>query len=368
MSDQAQGLRALANQARHDHIGTPFPVDTAPLNSGDAPYVIDVLNPQAPAVETQVAAVNARLRESSSETGAGLTALPGAAVPPESVFAVSRVQAPRRMARVIAITSGKGGVGKTNFCSNLALTLAARGQRVIIVDADLGMANVHVILGVSPPFHMEHVMRGEKTLAEILYQAPGGVGIISGGSGLTDLANLDDAERQRFISSLSELDSLADVVLLDTGAGLSHNVLAFLCAVEEVIVITTPEPPAIMDAYATIKVIARENPHAQQRLVVNMAQSEAEARAVAQRLQSISQQFLGRDMNWLGYLPHDMTVSRAVRAQQPFTTLQPNAPVSRAILQIADKLGFDKTPPASQTAGVSGLLNQMQRFFGLRSS
>lgn len=366
MSDQAQGLRALANQARHDHIGTPYAVDTPPLDSDDLPYIADVLNPQATVVETHAAVT--RRREFSSENGTKTTVLPGNAVPSAPVFAVGRPHAPRRTARVIAITSGKGGVGKTNFCSNLALTLAARGQRVIIVDADLGMANVHVILGVSPPFHMEHVMSGEKSLSETLYQAPGNVSIISGGSGLTDMANLEDSQRQRFVASLSELDSLADVVLLDTGAGLSNNVLAFLYAVQEVIVITTPEPPAIMDAYATIKVVARENPHAQQRLVVNMAQSEAEARAVAQRLQSISQQFLGRDMNWLGYLPHDMTVARAVRAQQPFITLQPNAPASRAILQIADQLGFDKAPPASQNAGVSGLLNQMQRFFGLRSS
>ena len=367
MPDQAQGLRALANQARHDHAGTPFPAEPAPSDSGVASAVVDVLNPHAAVVETRVA-VTALLREPTPETGAGATLLDTLATPPEQNLAVARTPAPRRMARVIAITSGKGGVGKTNFCSNLALTLAARGQRVIIVDADLGLANVHVVLGVSPRFHLEHVMRGEKSLADVLYHSPGGVGIIGGGSGLTDMANLDDVRRQRFIAGLSELDSLADVVLLDTGAGLSHNVLAFLCAVDEVIVITTPEPTAITDAYATIKVLARENPRALQRLVVNMAQSEAEARAVAQRLQSIAHRFLGRDLNWLGYLPHDMTVSRAVRAQQPFTVLQPNAPVSRAILEIADQLGFDQPPPASQTAGVSGLLSRMQRFFGLRSS
>lgn len=276
-------------------------------------------------------------------------------------------QTPVTQARVVAVTSGKGGVGKTNFCSNLALTLAARGQRVIIVDADLGLANVHVVLGVAPRFHLEHVMRGEKTLQEVLYTGPSGVGIIGGGSGLADMANLDEARRSRFIASLSELDSMADVILLDTGAGLSHNVLSFLCAVDEVIVITTPEPTAITDAYATIKVLSQENPGAQQRLVVNMAQSEAEAQAVAQRLQSITRRFLGRDLDWLGYLPHDMTVSRAVRAQQPFSLLAPDAPVTRAIVRLAARLGYEQPRPATQAAGVSGLLTRMQRFFQHRS-
>lgn len=144
--------------------------------------------------------------------------------------------------------------------------------------------------------------------------------------------------------------------------------LSFLCAVNEVIIITTPEPTAITDAYATIKVLCRENPFAQQRLVVNMAQSQAEAQAVAQRLQGIAQRFLQHDLNWLGYLPFDMTVSRAVRSQQPFTILHPTAPVSRAMLEIAARLGYDQATSVTQAAGVSGLLTRMQSFFGLRST
>ena len=427
MIDQAQGLRALVNRARRDHAGSSLLDDNASEHAshnhsdsdttdfdtlniatidreavlGGAAPAQDVLNPDAlpassevradtlggspaPVMNTAVVPGAARVSPAISPAViSGASAVPDhsreraqstavyAAVPhrrsQEREIAPAPI-APIAQARVVAVTSGKGGVGKTNLCSNLALTLAARGQRVIIVDADLGLANVHVVLGVAPRFHLEHVMRGEKTLQEALYMGPGGVGIIGGGSGLTDMANLDETRRARFIANLSELDSLADVVLLDTGAGLSHNVLAFLCAVDEVIVITTPEPTAITDAYATIKVLSQENPGARQRLVVNMAQSEAEAQAVAQRLQSITRRFLGRDLDWLGYLPHDMTVSRAVRAQQPFSTLAPDAPASRAIVRLAARLGYEQPPANTSAAGVSGLLTRMQRFFQHRSS
>lgn len=413
MIDQAQGLRALVNRARHDHAGNSLLDDNvsehksqphsdpngAETGEGGALSVQDVLNPDSltdgvdiradlsaagstldtavvsPAARLSSTAENTARTSDSAEAGAKAQRSDSgavyAAVPhrrSQEREASPASSPPVTQARVVAVTSGKGGVGKTNVCSNLALTLAARGQRVIIVDADLGLANVHVVLGVAPRFHLEHVMRGEKTLQEVLYTGPGGVGIIGGGSGLTDMANLDETRRARFIASLSELDNLADVILLDTGAGLSHNVLAFLCAVDEVIVITTPEPTAITDAYATIKVLSQENPGAQQRLVVNMAQSEAEAQAVAQRLQSITRRFLGRDLDWLGYLPHDMTVSRAVRAQQPFSILMPDAPVSRAIVRLASRLGYEQPLLKTQAAGVSGLLTRMQRFFHHRSS
>ena len=394
MADQAQGLRALVNRTRQDYVDSSlssagFSSDTAQEESGisDAPANADVLNPDGHSrggsylgmetahdmpvlqhVTTGKATVDVRVREQLH----AVPSLPSQPRRRDDSHDLAVTHAPalssRPVARVVAITSGKGGVGKTNFSSNLAITLAARGQRVILVDADLGLANVHVVLGIVPRFHLEHVMQGEKTLKEVLYPGPGGIHIIGGGSGLTELANLDEARRSRFIQSLSELDSLADVVLLDTGAGLSHNVMSFLCAVDEVIVVTTPEPTAITDAYATIKVLSQENPRAQQRLVINMAQSEADAQAVAQRLQGIARRFLNRDLDCLGYLPHDAAVSRAVRAQQPFTLFQPNAPAARAIVQIAARLGYDEPPVSTSAAGVNGLLTRMQRFFKARSA
>ena len=391
MADQAQGLRALVNRARHDHEDSSFPNTCLPgdiaseeQDMGNAPCCADVLNPDGQHYEDAHSLANySSLAVGSRHISVGeaavamreptpaLLSVPAETIHPDltgNYAAVSTVKtAPRRVARVVAITSGKGGVGKTNFSSNLAITLAARGQRVILVDADLGLANVHVVLGIMPRYHLEHVMQGEKTLREVLYPGPGGIHIIGGGSGLTELANLDEHRRARFIQSLSELDALADVVLLDTGAGLSHNVLGFLCAVDEVIVVTTPEPTAITDAYATIKVLSQENVRAKQRLVINMAQSEAEAQAAAGRLQEIARRFLQRDLECLGYLPHDAAVSRAVRAQQPFTLFQPNAPAARAIAQIAARLGYEQQPAPSPAGGVSGLLNRMQRFFKMQS-
>ena len=395
MADQAQGLRALVNQARQDHADNSLSTvnssgDTALKEREESEFLdqADVLNPEGRhceeisasaavaenlpdlrQVDIGKAAVAVRVREhipAMAHIPAAARRHDGLDVHGNPIATFTNAAPARQVARVVAITSGKGGVGKTNFSSNLAITLAARGQRVILVDADLGLANVHVVLGIMPRFHLEHVMQGEKTLKEVLYPGPGGIHIIGGGSGLTELANLDETRRAHFIQSLSELDTLADVVLLDTGAGLSHNVLGFLCAVDEVIVVTTPEPTAITDAYATIKVLSQENPRAQQRLLINMAQSEAEAQAAAQRLQGIARRFLQRDLDCLGYLPHDIAVSRAVRAQQPFTLFQPNSPATRAITRVAARLGYDEPPGPTGAAGVNGLLTRMQRFFKTR--
>jgi flagellar biosynthesis protein FlhG len=312
-----------------------MPADLAPLRNESAPT-------------TTFAAVDARL------TFAG------------GLLPSSLSEPPSTRARVVAVTSGKGGVGKTNFSTNLSLTLAKSGKRVIVLDADLGLANLHVIMGVNPPYNLEHVMRGEKSLRDILHSGPSGVKIIAGGSGITELANLDEPTRLAFVSGMRELDTLADVSLIDTGAGLSRNVLAFLCAVEEIIVVTTPEPTAITDAYATIKVVSMENPTAKQSLVVNMAHSEAEAEAVAERLILIAERFLNVKLEFLGFIPQDPTVSKAVRTQSPFVLSQPSCLAAQGVQRIAEQLGYFKSEPAS-SAGFSGLLNRMQRFFGFRA-
>jgi flagellar biosynthesis protein FlhG len=346
MSDQAQGLRALADQARRDqnspsHHPTRVPADTPdhspPLSTTAAPLGVATVE------KAGFALANARLHGDLS--GRPLpAALPAAA-------------------RVVAVTSGKGGVGKTNFSTNLSLTLAQSGQRLIVLDADLGLANLHVLLGAMPRYHLEHVMRGEKSLSEVLHTGQCGVKIIAGGSGITELANLDETMRQTFIAGLRELDTLADVILIDTGAGLARNVLAFLCAVDEVIVLTTPEPTAITDAYATIKVVSQENPTARLMLVVNMAQSEVEAEAVSNRLIMIARQFLHRDLDYLGFIPQDIAVGQAVRMQSPFVLSHPTCAAARGVARIAEQLGYRRVEVAA-SGGVSGLLHRMQRFFG----
>ena len=269
---------------------------------------------------------------------------------------------PRNVARVIAVTSGKGGVGKTNFSTNLSLTLAKQGKRVIVVDADLGLANLHVVFGFMPDKNLEHVLRGERTLREIIYPGPGGVQIVAGGSGIVDLANLTAEQRDAFVDGLQELDKLADVIIIDTGAGLSHSVLAFLNAAEEIIVVTTPEPTSLTDAYATIKVVSGSNPQAKQRIMVNMANNEEEAEQVAHKLQLISQRFLGFEPEYLGYVPLDPAVPKAVRAQTPFTISNPNCEASKAVERIAEKLGYCEE--SSRPTGFTGFMNRMTQFFG----
>ncbi len=350
MSDQAQGLRALADQARSDQSGHS-------LNTASQPAVTQVGGGPA---SSSAALLTAGVTPGIALANARLHA------PAPAGFSGQTAYTPKRHARVIAVTSGKGGVGKTNFSTNLALTLARTGQKVVVIDADLGLANLHVVLGIAPSYHLGHVMHGEKTLRDILYPGPEGIRIICGGSGITELANLGETTQQAFVTGLQELDALADVIIIDTGAGLSRNVLAFLCAVQEVVVLTTPEPTAITDAYATIKVVSQENPAAHLMLVVNMAQSEAEGQAVSKKLTLIARQFLGIELDTLGFIPQDPTVSRAVRAQQPFALSQPQSPAARGVAQIAAQLGYREAPPTS--AGIGGFLNQMQRFFGLRGS
>ncbi len=377
MPDQAQGLRALAERmTRRDHGCPSLPSAFAPEDARPRPESErdepearpqdDANRPYTAAVALDVADLPLETQTAVADTRL-FTAMGHALQSATSNAASAPVSAsPRQRARVVAVTSGKGGVGKTNFTTNLALTLAQSGQRVIVMDADLGLANLHVVLGISPRYHLEHVMRGEKTLREALCEGPCGIQIIGGGSGIAELANLDETSRQSFLTGLGELDTLADVILIDTGAGLSRNVMAFLCAVEEIIVVTTPEPTAITDAYATIKVASQENPTARLMLVVNMAQSEAEGEAVAAKLTLITQRFLKVNLDCLGAIPHDIAVGRAVRAQQPFTLSQPGSAAARSVAQIAAQLGYQHSKTEAP-GGVGGFLNRMQRYFGFRA-
>lgn len=359
MPDQAQGLRALADQARRDPSVHPQPFTRTPDGASDLPETAGepdavTVVPSQSEIAPGVAVADVRRRD-------------GLPVTPDSHRQAAVNDYTMNRARVIAVTSGKGGVGKTSFSTNLSLTLSGLGKRVIVLDADLGLANLHVVLGVMPRYHLEHVMRGEMSLKDVLFPGPGGIQIIAGGSGITELANLDDKTRLRFLDGLRELDNMADMIVIDTGAGLSRSVMSFLCAVEEVVVITTPEPTSITDAYATIKVVSQENPYARLMLVVNMAQSEQEAHAVATKLTMIARQFLKIQLEFIGYVPHDAVVPRSVRAQRPFALAEPQSAAARAIVDIASRLGYQQAR-TKQQAGFGGFLNRMQRFFGVNSA
>nr|HPO60647.1 AAA family ATPase [Exilispira sp.] len=217
----------------------------------------------------------------------------------------------KQKTKIIAISSGKGGVGKTNFAVNLAIAYSKLGKKTIVMDADLGLANVNVILGVIPKFNLYHVIKNKKTMKEIVLDTPYGIKIIAGASGFSQLANLSDEQRDAFIQSLSELET-ADIIIIDTGAGVSNNVLSFILAADETIIITTPETTSITDAYGIIKSIYSLEKDIPIKLVINKCSSIMEGKKVADRIINISFQFLSIKVENLGYIMQDEIVEKAV--------------------------------------------------------
>ena len=268
----------------------------------------------------------------------------------------------RNKARVIAVTSGKGGVGKTSASVNLAIAIAARGGRVILLDADLGLANVEVLMGLSSLYNLEHVIEGERRMADILVRAPGGIEIIPGSSGLARMADLPAAARQNLLQGLEDLQRLADFIVIDTMAGIGRNAVAFAAAADEVILVATPEPSAIVDAYAMLKTVYAYRENAVVRLLVNMVGSDAQARAVAGKLAGVSQQYLGRNLSCLGCVPRDPHVSQAVMQSRPFVLIYPNAPATKYIQAIAGRIVHEQ--PAAEPAK-AGFLKRFAQSLGL---
>lgn len=242
-----------------------------------------------------------------------------------------------RKTKTIAVTSGKGGVGKSSLSVALAIALSHKGHSVTLLDADLGLANINVILGIIPKFNLYHVIKGKKKLKDIIIEVPEGIKIIAGASGFHQLANLDEKQRLEFIESVSELDG-DDYMIIDTGAGISQNVMSFVLASDEVIVITTPEPTAITDAYGIIKSIASQYADKSVKLVVNRVQTVSEGKLVAQRVINIAGQFLNIKVENLGFVFDDDHVPKSVRNQKPFIISYPNAKASACINIIADRI------------------------------
>src|SRR5436190_10220979 len=193
----------------------------------------------------------------------------------------------RASANVIAVTSGKGGVGKSNVAVNLAIKLASAGKHVVLLDADLGLANADVLCNVDLPHNLSHVIARKKELGEVMIEAPGGFRLIGGASGLARMADLTDFDRQRLVAALGALEQQTDIILIDTGAGISPNVLAFTRAADHVLVVTTPEPTAITDAYAVVKVVSRDGGDRRISLLVNQTRSPQEGRIVHERIAKV---------------------------------------------------------------------------------
>jgi flagellar biosynthesis protein FlhG len=241
--------------------------------------------------------------------------------------------------RIIAVSSGKGGVGKTNLSINIALAYAQLGKKVIVLDADLGLANVNVILGIIPKYNLYHLIRKQKSIQEIILDTGYGIQIVAGASGFSRIANLTDDEREGFIEELSELSS-ADVIIIDTSAGVSSNVLDFIAAADDAIIVTTPEPTAITDAYGIVKIIATEVDYLNLglKLIVNRVKSVTQGKKVAERVINIAGQFLNLKMDYLGYVYDDPAVSQSVLKQKPFVIVAPKCKASICVRHIASRL------------------------------
>jgi flagellar biosynthesis protein FlhG len=254
-------------------------------------------------------------------------------------LALEKSALPASQCRLIAVTSGKGGVGKTNVAVNFALAFANRGKKVLLYDADLGLANVDVMLGIIPKFTLLNVLNGQKTLKEIIVEGPGGIRLVASGSGgVQELADLNDTQRRKFLDALLELQYESEVILIDTGAGLHRNVLAFALAAEEVVVVTTPEPTALMDAYGMIKILHREKKNPNINVVVNMAGHQAEADEAGKKLVVLSKRFLNLDVNYMGFIPRDPGMIRAVKEQKPVVLSSPMSPAAVHLTRLAETL------------------------------
>jgi len=264
----------------------------------------------------------------------------------------------RPRASVIAITSGKGGVGKSNVAVNLSIKLASAGKNVVLLDADLGLANADVLCSIDLPFNLSHVIARKKELRDVMVTAPGGFKLIGGASGLARMADLTDFDRRRIVEALGAVEYSADNIIIDTGAGISPNVLSFTRAADHVLVVTTPEPTAITDAYAVIKVIAKDGVDRQISLLVNQVRSTSEAKLVHERVAKVAKNFLGVNVLDAGHMVADDHVRRAVLQRVPFLLAAPKCGASFCVTQLAMRFEQGIAPGAD-----GGFFNRMGKWF-----
>lgn len=259
--------------------------------------------------------------------------------------------------RIIAVTSGKGGVGKSNISVNLAIAFAQTGKKVILIDGDLGMANVNVLLGITPKANLLDVLNKKKKMSDIILNTELGIQIIAGANGFSTIANLTDEQRDFFAEEFTTLSSF-DVIIIDTGAGVSENVLRFIESADEAYVVTTPEPTAITDAYGLIKIIATEFSNSQivMKLIVNKVHSADEGKRIAERIITIVAQFLNAPVEYLGFIYDDSVVTSSVLRQKPFMISQPSSKAAMCIKHIVGRI--DKTS-VKPTGGFSAFLRKI---------
>ena len=244
--------------------------------------------------------------------------------------------------RILAVASGKGGVGKSTLCVNLGISLAKMGMKVLLLDGDLGLANVNVLMGIIPDHNIYDVIRGKKSLRQIVIPTSFGLDIVAGANGVSQLADISEEKRSEFLAQLEDLDEY-DLMIIDTGAGIGSNVVSLAMASDEILVVTTPEPTAITDAYAMIKSIIVHDAKKPVRLVVNRAPSITEARRVAERIKNITLRFLNTNIDTLGFVFDEEWVRKSIQNQRPLVSIYPQARSSACFQQIGSQLLHNKT-------------------------
>lgn len=245
-------------------------------------------------------------------------------------------------ARVIAVTSGKGGVGKTSISVNLALQIRAQGKRVVIIDADFGLSNVEIMLGIRPQYNLADLVFRNKSIEDIITEGPNGIGFISGGSGVQDLVNLDKENIKKLITKLVKLDTIYDVVIIDTGAGIADSIIQFVLSSPEVLLVVTPEPTSITDAYSLLKAVNRkkdfDREHKSIKVIANRVNNQEEGQEIFDKISIVVSKFLNIQLEYLGYIPADKRIAYAVMEQTPIVMSQPDSSPAVMVKKICDRL------------------------------
>jgi len=256
----------------------------------------------------------------------------------ETLYLQQMMESHVRPANVLAITSGKGGVGKTNIAANLAICLAASRKKVLLVDADLSLGNLDVVMNINSKYNISHLINGQKSIEETIHVGPVGVEVICGASGLEELANINEFQRLRLLKELSRLQSDTDVIVIDTAAGISKSVLGFCLAADHVLVVTTPEATAMTDAYAMIKVLVGNRFDGRVSLIVNMAETIAEGKKTYQKIANVARRFLNSQVYDAGVLAKDKRLTYAVRLRKPVVLAYPKSQIASSLAALAVKL------------------------------
>ncbi len=245
--------------------------------------------------------------------------------------------------RVLAVSSGKGGVGKTNIVANLAYLISKQNKKVLVVDADLGLNNIDILLGLYPKFHIGDVLSGEKTVQDIIIKGPADINLLPAGGGLQELTQLDDEKKILLMEELDRVSDGYDFLIFDTGAGISTNVTYFCSAAHEILLVATAEPTSLTDVYALIKTLYIKHSQKYFRMIINSVDSESEAQLIFRNLAAVTDRFLPNvSVEYLGYVVSDSNVTKAVRRQKAFSEIYPYAKVTQCVKKLAQKMIAEK--------------------------